>query len=154
MIGYDKMSKLLIKKAILFGIQAHSGQFDDVGQDYFMAHCWQVFKIIEIVCPDDFGLQAAALLHDTLEDTKTEYKDLYDNFGVDIADLVNEVTHERRADNTAWYYPRLNSIRGIILKFADRTSNLSRMEDAWDSDKIETYIRKSQFWKTEDCNME
>jgi (p)ppGpp synthase/HD superfamily hydrolase len=153
-IGYDNMGKLLIRKAIEFGMKAHDGHRDDSGEDYFMAHCLQVYEIVKIVSPSDFNLQAAALLHDTLEDTETTYRDLYDNFGVDIADLVHEVTHERKANDTAWYYPRLNSIRGIILKFADRTSNLSRMENAWDERKVEKYIKKSQFWQTEDVDID
>lgn len=153
MIGCD-FTDILIKKAIVFGVKAHAGQFDDGGHDYFMAHCWQVYEIIKVVHPDDSELQAAALLHDTLEDTETTYKDLYDNFGVDVADLVHEVTHERRTDDTGWYFPRLHSLRGIVLKFADRTSNLSRMEDAWDGVRVEKYVEKSKFWHTEDIDMD
>jgi (p)ppGpp synthase/HD superfamily hydrolase len=140
----------LIDKAMKFGEFAHTGQLDDGGNDYFKTHCVQVYEIVKIVQPEDYALQAAALLHDTLEDTKVTYDELCEAFGKDIADLVNEVTHERRVDDKGWYFPRLCTIRGIILKFSDRTSNLSRMEDAWNEKRIKKYIEKSTFWKTED----
>jgi len=44
---------------------------------------------------------------------------------------IREVTYERKKDDTVWYYTYLYSIRGIGLKFADRASNLSRMEGLW-----------------------
>lgn len=44
---------------------------------------------------------------------------------------IREVTHERKEDDTMWYFLHLYSIRGIGLKFADRASNLSGMEGAW-----------------------
>jgi hypothetical protein len=44
---------------------------------------------------------------------------------------IHEVTHERKEDDTMWYFPHLYSIRGIGLKFADHASNLSGMEGAW-----------------------
>ncbi len=145
----DNMSTK-VSKAIVFGAKAHAGELDDAGKDYFMTHCWQVFEIIKILYPFDFALQAAALLHDTLEDTDVTYEILADEFGAEIADLVQEVTHERRADDTGWYFPHLHSIRGIALKFADRASNLSRMEGVWNEKRIEVYIKKSTFWQSED----
>jgi len=140
----------IIRQAIEFGKKVHEKQLDDAGNDYFMAHCWQVYEIIKILYPYDFDLQAAALLHDTLEDTCTTYEELITMFGVDIADLILEVTHERKVDDTGWYFPHLHSIRGIVLKFADRASNLSRMEGVWDAKRIEKYIKKSKFWQSED----
>lgn len=141
---------MTIRQAIEFGTKAHAEQYDDAGNDYFMAHCWQVYEIVKILYPNDFELQAAALLHDTLEYTDTTYEMLIATFGEDIADLILEVTHERKEDDTGWYFPHLRSIRGVVLKFADRASNLSRMEGVWDAEKIETYIKKSKFWQSED----
>lgn len=140
----------IVQKAMEFGFHAHSGQLDDSGNDYFTVHCWQVFSVIELLYEFDDELQAAALLHDTLEDTDVTYEDLVREFGVGVADLVNEVTHERTADGEGWYFPRLSSVRGYVLKFADRASNLSRMEDVWDEEKIKKYMKKSVFWQQED----
>jgi len=149
----DKMNNTIVSQAIVFGAKAHAGQLDDAGKDYFMTHCWQVYEIVRILYPEDFELQAAALLHDILEDTDVTYETLASEFGVDVADLVREVTHERRADEIGWYFPHLHSIRGIVLKFADRASNLSRMEGVWDDKHIEKYLKKSKFWQTEDIQV-
>jgi GTP pyrophosphokinase len=149
----DKMNSEIVSQAIIFGAKAHTGQLDDAGKDYFMTHCWQVFEIVRILYPDDCELQAAALLHDILEDTDVTYETLASEFGVEVANLVLEVTHERRADDSGWYFPHLHSIRGIVLKFADRSSNLSRMEGVWDTKHIEKYLKKSKFWQSEDVQV-
>ena len=47
-----------------------------------------------------------------------------------------------------YWSPRLKTKRGIILKFADRLSNLSRIE-SWDKKRQEHYLKKSKFWKSE-----
>jgi (p)ppGpp synthase/HD superfamily hydrolase len=146
----NKMNNTIVSQAIVFGAIAHAGQLDDAGKDYFMTHCWQVYEIVRILYPDDFELQAAALLHDILEDSDVTYETLASEFGIDVANLIHEVTHERRADDSGWYFPHLHSIRGIVLKFADRASNLSRMEGVWDTKHIEKYLKKSKFWQSED----
>lgn len=140
----------IVEKARTFAAVAHKGQLDDGGNDYFISHCAQVYEIIRILYPYDYNLQAAAYLHDTVEDTATTYEILVKEFGHDIADLVMEVTHERNQKDTKWYFPRLKSVRGYVLKFADRDSNLSRMEGAWDEDRIKKYLERSRFFDIED----
>jgi len=134
-------------KAIAFAQEKHRGQLDDSGKDYFEEHCLQVYNILNTVTEDQ-NLLCAALLHDTYEDTDTTYEEVLQIFGRDIADLVNEVTQEGQKDSKGYYFPRLKTERGILLKFADRLSNLSRME-AWDNKRREQYLRKSKFWKSE-----
>jgi GTP pyrophosphokinase len=107
----------------------------------FIYHPMQVKKIITLLFPLDFELQTAAILHDTLEDTDTLHKDLAENFGKKIANLVNEVTKTQY--NT---FPHLRTRRGVILKFADRLSNLSNM-DKWHKYRVKKYIQKSKFWE-------
>jgi len=135
-----------VKKAQEFAIEKHEGQKDDYGLDYFLNHCLKVGQIIDKLCPRDENLICAALLHDTIEDTATTYKELIQEFNQDIADLVMEVTHEGKKDNIGYYFPRLKSKRGIILKFADRLVNLTRM-DCWETKRQEHYLKKSKFWK-------
>jgi (p)ppGpp synthase/HD superfamily hydrolase len=134
-------------KAILFGTKKHKGQLDDNGKDYFLSHCNQVAEILKL-CTDDENIIAAGYLHDTLEDTSTCYDELKLEFNKDIADLVLEVTKAGEKDSKGYYFPNLKTKRGIILKFADRLSNISRM-DVWDEKKQQYYLRKSKFWKSE-----
>lgn len=136
-----------IIKAIAFGSVKHAEQKDDMGKNYFQAHCFPVFKILSIVT-QDIDILCAGLLHDTLEDTQTTYDELVSNFNQRIADLVNEVTNEGTADHYGKYFPRLRSKDAILIKFADRLSNLSRME-GWDYGRQNHYLRKSKFWKSD-----
>jgi (p)ppGpp synthase/HD superfamily hydrolase len=136
----------IIQKAILFAFEKHFNQKDDSGEPYFF-HVLSVAKILENITHDQ-DLIAAAYLHDTIEDTDATYEDIKKNFGKKIADLVYEVTKEG-TKTKGYYFPRLHTREGIMLKFADRLSNLSRMEP-WDEDRRTHYLKKSKFWKSEE----
>lgn len=136
--------KRLINKAFDFAYDAHAGQVDDSGKPY-INHPVMVAKILMLVTTD-INIIAAALLHDTIEDTPITYQDIEKEFGIDIAMLVNEVTHEMHPVTKEFYFPRLETQRGIMLKFADRLHNVSRMEN-WNQKRKNAYLRKSKFWK-------
>jgi guanosine-3',5'-bis(diphosphate) 3'-pyrophosphohydrolase len=71
----------------------------------------------------------AALLHDTIEDTKTTYEELRKAFGREIADVVREVTDDKslrkyvRKRRQIEHAPHL-SRRAKLVKLADKISNL------------------------------
>lgn len=132
-----------LSKAVQFAKRKHGNQLDDDGKLY-INHPITVCNLVQIVAPEDINLMCAAVLHDTIEDTDTTYEELVQEFNQDIADLVNEVTHEHNPVR-GYYFPRLYSQRGITLKFADRLSNVSRM-DAWSEKRKAQYLRKSKFW--------
>jgi (p)ppGpp synthase/HD superfamily hydrolase len=125
----------------------HQGQLDDSGEDYFKAHLAHVASLIKLVTSDK-DLITAAYLHDSIEDTAITYKGLELTFNKRVADLVNDVTHEGKKDEWGYYFPRLHSKDGIILKLCDRLSNVSRME-SWSKERQEQYLRKTKFWKSE-----
>ncbi len=133
----------MIYKVSKFAQEKHKGQFYDKDKDFFLAHCWQVFQILKNVT-DDEEILCAALLHDTLEDTDTTLEELKKEFGDNIANLVYEVTDEEGENGKC--FPRLKSKKAIILKFADRLANLSKMS-CWDEKKQNWYLKKSKFWK-------
>lgn len=140
-------NELLLCKAIVFAVEAHDGQKRDGGQNYIM-HPAQTAKIVSQVT-DDPEIIAAAWLHDTIEDTDTTYEDLVEHFGKRVADLVHEVTHEReKRPYGQAYFPRLKTRDGILLKLADRLSNIADM-GAWPEQRQQAYLRKTQFWATE-----
>jgi (p)ppGpp synthase/HD superfamily hydrolase len=127
-----------------FATIKHLGQKDDAGFDYFTAHCVPVANLIAAVAPDDRNLICAALLHDTLEDTDTTYENLLRTFGEDVANLVREVTCETDKEGRH-HFPHLKTQRGIMLKFADRLSNVSRI-GVWPQKRQIAYLKKSKFW--------
>ncbi len=110
-------------KASVFAFSKHKGQLDDSGISYFNAHILQVVRILKQIT-NDSDIISAGYLHDTLEDTDTIYDELKQEFNKRIADLVLELTHERKPDNKGYYFPRLKSRDAVLVKFADRLSNL------------------------------
>jgi GTP pyrophosphokinase len=123
----------------------HEGQLDDQGRPYFFAHIVQVHSIIKDIT-DDEEILCAGILHDTIEDTDTTYEELIHEFNKEIADLVLELTYQG-TNETGRYFPLLKSRKAIIVKFADRLSNLSRMGD-WPGDWQQNYLEQSVFWLT------
>ena len=148
----------MIRKAWAFAQEKHGGQKDDEGKNYFQAHIKTVHTIIFVIAPNNYDLRAAAILHDTVEDCGVRLHTLIREFGPRVAALVDMVTHRGQKDTTGYYFPSLKPLvrreyddlyhDAVLLKFADRLSNLSRM-GAWDDGRKEHYLRRSKFWKTE-----
>lgn len=130
--------------AMDFARKKHNGQKYSTG-DYFDNHLFPVYKILKRVTnSQDPNLMIAGLLHDTLEDTDTTYEELLEHFGHDIASLVYEVTNPDESKKN--YFPNLVSKRAFILKYADRLSNISHMEE-WDEERQNRYLERSVFWE-------
>lgn len=136
---------MIVEKAAAFAEYAHTGQLDDNGQDYYKAHIVQVVNILRQVTTNQ-DILAAAYLHDIIEDTSVTAIDLAQQFGTKVAMLVWEVTHEGQKDSTGYSFPNLSSQEAIMIKFADRLSNISRME-TWDQKRKDQYLKKSRFWR-------
>ena len=133
-------------KALEFASIKHEGQLDDQGRQYFFAHIIQVYSLLKDIT-DNEEIICAGILHDILEDTETTYDELIKEFNKEIADLVLELTFQGTRE-TGRHFPLLHSHKAIIVKFADRLSNLVRMVD-WPGDWQEGYLKNSIFWKTE-----
>ena len=74
----------MVTKAKLWAIEAHAGQKDKAGKDYFEAHVSVVAKGVK----GDPVAEAAAFLHDTVEDTTLTMEDIRAAFPKEIADTV------------------------------------------------------------------
>ena len=133
------MDNDLINKAYLFALEVHKDE--KYGEQDFISHPLQVYEVISLLKPDDIPLRVASLLHDCIESGVTK-KQIEKEFGEDVAQLVEEVS--KTSYNT---FPKLESTRGVILKFADRLCNLANMQD-WTKERQTTYIQKSTFWKS------
>src|SRR5215472_7651230 len=80
----------LIVRAFEYAAAAHDGQVRRSGQE-FIHHPWGAAKILAGLRMDEATI-AAALLHDTVEDTGIEIEDIRGEFGEEIAKLVEGVT--------------------------------------------------------------
>lgn len=133
-------------KALDYASKKHRGQMDDRGRPYFFAHVIQVYNVLLDVTDDEATI-CAGLLHDVIEDTDTTYEELVHEFNKEIADIVMEVTHEG-TDYRDFYFPRLESRKAILVQFADRLSNMSRMRD-WPGDVQQRFLEDSVYWRRE-----
>ncbi|MCJ7518268.1 MAG: bifunctional (p)ppGpp synthetase/guanosine-3',5'-bis(diphosphate) 3'-pyrophosphohydrolase [Anaerolineaceae bacterium] len=88
--SYGVVERELIKNAYQFAEKAHADQLRASGEPY-ITHCVSVAKILaELKVPPI--VISAALLHDTVEDTKITLEELRNKFGPEIAQLVDGVT--------------------------------------------------------------
>ena len=125
----------LVARARLFAMAAHKavGQRRKyTGEEYF-CHCQSVANITSEVTNDPEML-AAALLHDTVEDTGVTHEDILDEFGPGVAGLVEGLTDvSKPEDGNRAARKKLDrehtakaSARAQTIKCADFTDN-------WDS---------------------
>jgi GTP diphosphokinase / guanosine-3',5'-bis(diphosphate) 3'-diphosphatase len=135
---YNKdVDRLLLSRAFLFAAAAHAGQQRRSGEE-FIKHPWGAAKICAELRLDEQTI-AAALLHDVVEDTGTDIKEVRDEFGDEIAQLVEGVTKltriqfQSREQAEAENYRKMivamaQDVRVILIKLADRLHNMRTIE--------------------------
>lgn len=128
-----KPNEDLIRSAYEFGEKMHAGQFRYSGEPYF-THPVAVAAILTEQRLDDATI-VTALLHDTIEDTKASYAMIAENFGPDIARLVDGVTkltnlqlsniETKQAENFRKLFIAMSKdLRVILVKLSDRLHNM------------------------------
>jgi len=83
--------------AVGFAARAHRHQLRKDRDTPYVSHVFRVCLVVRHVfgC-DDPQVLAAALLHDTIEDTPTDCDDIIDHFGPDVARWVGALTKDMR----------------------------------------------------------
>ena len=126
-----------ITHAYRFSEMAHKDQSRKSGSPY-LEHCVEVARILAGLHLDSATI-AAGLLHDVVEDTKITIEQVREEFGEEIAGLVDGVTkiggltfHSREEQQAENFRKMLLSmakdIRVILIKFADRLHNMRTLE--------------------------
>jgi GTP pyrophosphokinase len=141
-----------IKKAYVYGAKFHAGQVRKTGEPYLI-HPLEVAHILAQLKLDDASIEAG-ILHDTIEDTVATKEDLSENFGNEVADIVDGVTklgqytanttsvspegngqskeqreEEKQAENfRKMLIAMAKDIRVILVKLADRTHNMRTLD--------------------------
>lgn len=87
---FNQKSKKLIKEAFFFANEKHFGQLRKSGEPYITHPLAIALNLVK----DGFEepMIIAALLHDTIEDTKTSFSEIEKKFGTEIAKIVDGVT--------------------------------------------------------------
>ena len=89
-------NEALLNRAYVYAMKAHGEQKRASGDPYF-SHPLEVAAILTELKLDDATI-AAALLHDTIEDTPTTRAEIEEIFGHDIGVLVEGLTKLKRLD--------------------------------------------------------
>src|SRR5881398_146232 len=133
----ESVDKDLLRRAFNFAAARHEGQQRRSGED-FINHPWGAAKICAELRLDEQTI-AAALLHDVVEDTDTDIKEVRDEFGDEVAQLVEGVTKltriqfQSREQAEAENYRKMvvamaQDVRVILIKLADRLHNMRTIE--------------------------
>ena len=140
-----------IYQAYLVGAAAHEGQSRVSGEPY-ISHPVEVARILAEMRMDSKSI-IAAILHDVIEDTPTLKEHLAEQFGEEVAELVDGVSKltkidfrskaEAQAENfRKMMLAMVKDIRVIIIKLADRLHNM-RTLDAMRPDKRRRIARET-----------
>ena len=138
---YQKIKKIIKKDAELdvihhaydFALEYHAGKKRLNGDDY-ITHPMEVANIL-IDLNVDYVTLAAALLHETINHTDATYAQIEEEFGTEIAKIVNSVSKINRLelsdnkDATAAYLRKVlvglsEDVRVLFIKLADRLHNM------------------------------
>lgn len=137
--------------AVAFAASKHRGQKrKDAEASPYINHPIALAQVLarEVKVGDEQVL-IAAILHDTIEDTKTTFEELRDGFGLPIAAIVAEVSDDkslppqRRKELQVEHAPHLSE-RAKLIKLADKICNLRDVANTppvdWDLQKQREYF--------------
>ena len=132
--AYDPdADEALLNRAYVYSVVKHGSQKRASGDPYF-SHPVEVAGLMTDLKLDQETI-VTALLHDTIEDTLATIEEVEENFGPEIARLVDGVTklskietltdNERAAENLRKFFLAMSEdLRVLLVKLADRLHNM------------------------------
>lgn len=120
-----------LNRAICFAAEMHSGQMRKGTERPYILHPLEVLQILNSMGAET-DLLIAGVLHDTLEDTSATLEDIIENFGPDVAALVNAHSEDK---SLSWDERKSRAAEELnvadtplkMLIMADKVSNLRSM---------------------------
>ena len=145
------MTHTLILKAAHFAAQKHRDQRrkDKHTSPYIIHPISVALEIAQTGGVDDPEILAAALLHDTIEDTKTTPEELEEQFGKQVRKYVLEVTDDKsllkdeRKEKQIEHAETLSK-GAVLIKLGDKISNVTDVinnpPSKWDINRRKVYL--------------
>jgi RelA/SpoT family (p)ppGpp synthetase len=112
-----KANEDLLNRAYVYAMRAHGEQRRESGDPYF-SHPLEVAAILTDLKLDDATI-AAALLHDTIEDTEATRTEIDRLFGHDIGRLVEGLTKLKKLELVSREAKQAENLRKLLLAIAD-----------------------------------
>ncbi len=97
----NKQDRQEISRALRFAYAKHQGQVRKYTGEMYWFHCQAVAGLVE-VAGGSVAMIQAAWLHDTLEDTDTNFGELHEEFGIEVAHRVWELTDQYTPQRHPW----------------------------------------------------
>ncbi len=144
-------------KALNYASIAHKEQKTPKGLPY-ITHVVSVAMEVIHACEEskmevkkaDMAI-TCALLHDVIEDTEFTYDDIFDEFGLEVAEGVDALTKDKKlATKQLQIQDSIEKLLGQpyevqMVKLADRIANLTQPPESWDGQKIFNYHKEAKF---------
>ena len=144
------MSELMqLLQAVNFAAEKHINQRrKNATKSPYINHPIGVATLLSEVGVTDLVTLQAAVLHDTVEDTKTTFEEIGQLFGKDVCDVVREVTDDKSLPKDQRKKEQVNhaphaSSRARLVKLADKLHNLSEIlvtPPPWSPERIQGYF--------------
>jgi myo-inositol-1(or 4)-monophosphatase len=141
----EEMKKMpLLQKAMEFAAGKHDGQLRKGTTIPYFTHVMEAMEIVSRMTEDE-EVRAAAVLHDTLEDTPATKEELVHFFGHRVADLVAAESEDKREDLPAeetWLIRKEETIEHLrkagteirMIALGDKLSNVRAMTRDYERD--------------------
>ncbi|MDR3086619.1 MAG: HD domain-containing protein [Azoarcus sp.] len=152
--GKERVPLGLPQQAWQFAALRHQGQLYSDTELPYLVHLGAVLlnllpALEEMPLVDSALAQCCAILHDTVEDTKTTADEIREHFGKQVADGVLALTKDKTLEKRQ---SMCDSLRRILMqpkevwmvKLADRTANLGEPPAYWTREKCLAYAEEGQ----------
>jgi len=147
----SKMSLTKLIETADFAARKHSNQRrKDSEQTPYINHPIGVAHLISSIGKiDDIEVLQAALLHDTVEDTDTTFEEIEEKFGVNVRNIVADVTDDKSLEKAERkrlqieHAPHI-SPKAKLVKLADKLYNLRDLNRStprgWSPERVQEYF--------------
>jgi len=126
---YTPSTSSLVEAALIFAARAHAGQMRKTTDIPYIVHPVGVMLVLLESGENDPALLAAALLHDTVEDTGVTLAELRERFGARVAEIVEGCSEPDKRDT--WEARKQHTV--ATLKTAPRAIQLVAAADKLDN---------------------
>lgn len=142
----------MYEQALEFAREKHCAQVRKYTEEPYINHCIHVVDILKSFGIDNEAVLCAAILHDTVEDTNTSFKEIKNKFGSEVMTLVFFLTdivpkegnnREIRNELNNHHIVGTSDFRSLLIKCADLISNTESIV-RFDPDFAIVYLKEKQ----------
>lgn len=147
----------LVFSALAFAAKKHATQRrKNKAAAPYIGHPIQVAQLLTEAGIEQPSILAAAILHDTIEDTATTYEELVARFGKPVADVVAECTDDKKLPSAERKKLQVSSAPNkshpaTLVKLADKLANLSDIMEDPPADWSDARRRGYALWSLAVC---